>query len=192
MARNWGRPSEALREAMLLDDGRLYAPAPVPIVEKATFTLEDERILRDVLKRCSPPTREAACAYRRTRDAGQLPVVIQGLIEHYVERNARARLRPDADETRLVEDLAIDSLTMLKIVFLAEEVLQVTIDNEELRAFHTVGEVKRFIASKLAPASPALCDFKGMAATRDADPSGRELSDTRQSPHEESHDKRRH
>jgi acyl carrier protein len=60
-----------------------------------------------------------------------------------------------------VEDLAIDSLTMLEIVFLAEEVLQVSLDNEELRAFRTVGEVKRFIVSKLAPASPALCDFKG-------------------------------
>ena len=39
------------------------------------------------------------------------------------------------------------------IVFLAEDVLQVSIDNEELRPFRTVGDIKRFIASKLAPAS---------------------------------------
>jgi acyl carrier protein len=39
---------------------------------------------------------------------------------------------------------------MLEIVFLAEDVLQITIDNEEMRPFRTVGDVKTFIVSKLA------------------------------------------
>jgi acyl carrier protein len=108
--------------------------------------------LRDALKRCSPSTREAACAYRRTRSPDYLPAIVHGLIEHYVERGARAKLSQADDGIRLVEDLAIDSLTMLEIVFLAEDVLQITIDNEELRPFRTVGDVKNFIASKLARA----------------------------------------
>jgi acyl carrier protein len=117
------------------------------------YTPEDDKYLRDALKRCSPTTREAACAFRRTGSPDHLPAIVHGLIEHYVERGARAKLsRPD-DGLRLVEDLAIDSLTMLEIVFLAEDVLQISIDNDELRPFRTVGDVKRFIASKLGQAA---------------------------------------
>ncbi len=114
---------------------------------------EDAR-LRDSLKRCSAATREAASEFRRTGNVECVPVIIHGLIEHYVEPDARARLDGSDDSARLVEDLAIDSLTLLEIVFLAEEVLQVTIDNEDLRPFKTVGDVKRFVAAKLAEASP--------------------------------------
>lgn len=110
----------------------------------------DDAYIRDALKRCSPSTREAACAFRRTRSPDHLPAIIHGLLEHYVERDARAKLKRADDGLRLVEDLAIDSLTMLEIVFLAEDVLQITIDNEEMRPFRTVGDVKTFIVSKLA------------------------------------------
>jgi acyl carrier protein len=117
------------------------------------FTPADDAYVRDALKRCSPSTREAACAFRRTGSPDHLPAIVHGLIEHYVERGARAKLGRSGDGLRLVEDLAIDSLTMLEIVFLAEDVLQISIDNEELRPFRTVGDVKQFIASKLAPAA---------------------------------------
>ena len=106
--------------------------------------------LREALKRCSTATRDAAIAFRRTGDLDCVPVIIEGLIEHYVVPEARAKLRSHDDGLRLIEDLAIDSLTMLEIVFLAEEVLQVSIDNEELRPFRTVGDVKRFVAQKLS------------------------------------------
>jgi acyl carrier protein len=127
---------------------------PAAPVRGKAFTAADDAYLRDALKRCSPSTREAACAFRRTGSPDHLPAIVHGLIEHYVERGARAKLSRSGDGVRLVEDLAIDSLTMLEIVFLAEDVLQISIDNEELRPFRTVGDVKQFIASKLAPASP--------------------------------------
>ncbi len=113
---------------------------------------EDVR-LRDALKRCSAPTREAAREFRRTGNVKWVPAIIHGLIEHHIEPDARAKLNASDDNVRLAEDLEIDSLTMLEIVFVAEEVLQVSIDNEELRPFKTVGDVKRFVASKLAGAS---------------------------------------
>jgi acyl carrier protein len=167
--------SNTFHDAMFPDDGHQYPPfvkagfngaaaaartfdspmgaqSPTEGHEGKVFTAEDEKRLLEALKRCSAPTRAAACAYRRTRDADHLTVIVHGLIEHYVERDARTKLSRLGDDIRLVEDLAIDSLTMLEIVFLAEEVLQVSIDNEELRTFRTVGEIKRFIVSKLAPA----------------------------------------
>ena len=114
----------------------------------------DEKFFLDALKRCSPATREAAREFRRTGDPGSLPVIIDGLIEHYVEPGARAKLARGDDSLRLAEDLAIDSLTMLEIVSLAEDVLQINIDNEEIRPFRTVGDVKAFIASRLGRAAP--------------------------------------
>src|ERR1700722_12879702 len=95
-----------------------FACASEAPAEGQSFTSEDDARLRDTLKRCSPSTRDAACAFRRTKSLELLPAIIHGLIEHYVERDARAKLSRADDGLRLVEDLAIDSLTMLEIVFL--------------------------------------------------------------------------
>ncbi|HEY1791333.1 MAG TPA: acyl carrier protein [Opitutaceae bacterium] len=127
-------------------------PAPKP-----TFTLDEDKYLKDALKRCSARTTEAACAFRRTGSIEHLPAIIHGVFEHFVERSSRAKLAREDDSLRLVEDLAIDSLTMLEIVFLAEEVLQITIDNDELRPFRTLGDVKRFLATKLSGGSRQIC-----------------------------------
>jgi 3-hydroxyacyl-[acyl-carrier-protein] dehydratase len=57
----------------------------------------------------------------------------------------------------MVEDLGIDSLTMMEIVILVEDVLQMQINNEELRNLRTVGDVKIFIDCKargLPPPKP--------------------------------------
>ena len=126
-------------------------PYLIPAVH-GPLRLNDEVRLKDALRRCSPSTREAAFEFRRTRRIEHLPALVHGLIEHSVERDLRARLKGEGDALRLVEDLSLDSLTMLEIVFLAEDVLQITIDNEELRPFRTVGDVKRFIAAKLSHA----------------------------------------
>jgi 3-hydroxyacyl-[acyl-carrier-protein] dehydratase len=118
----------------------------IPAFDSAS---RDDARLRDALKRYSPQTREAACQFRRTGNAKHLPAIVHGLIEHCVASDARAKLERGGDDLRLVEDLAIDSLTMLEIVFLAEEVLGVTIENEEVRPLRTVRDIKKFMASKL-------------------------------------------
>ena len=115
------------------------------------FTAADDAQLRDTLKRCSPSTREAACEFRKTGRVDCVPAIVNGLIEHYVDPDVKAKLTQPDDHLRLVEDLAIDSLTMLEIVFLAEDVLQISIDNEEIRPFRTVGDVKAFLADRLGP-----------------------------------------
>jgi acyl carrier protein len=125
--------------------------APVPA---KAFTPEDDARLCDALKRCSPSTREAAREFRKTGSPAFVPAIVNGLIEHYVEPDARAKLTRADDGLRLIEDLAIDSLTMLEIVFVAEDVLQISIDNDELRPFRTVGDIKAFLAAKLGRVYP--------------------------------------
>jgi len=105
--------------------------------------------LRELLKRCSPCTYYAAYQFRRTGDLGRLPAIVGGVIERYVEPALRPKLKDPSDGLRLAEDLAIDSLTMMEIVLLAEDVLEISIANEELRHLRTLGEVQRFVAAKV-------------------------------------------
>jgi acyl carrier protein len=113
---------------------------------------DDDAQLREVLKRCSASTREAAREFRRTGSAAYLPAVVDGLIEHY--SGVRNGPPPIDDSLRLVEDLAIDSLTLLEIVYLAEDVLQISIDNVEIRPLRTVGDMKAFLAAKMGRGCP--------------------------------------
>ncbi len=118
-----------------------------------------EAQLRDSLRRCSEQTIQAALAYRQTKDpAHTLPVVV-GIIERYVDPELRAKLTEGGESLRLIEDLGLDSLTMMEIVMLVEEVVGLTISNDELRGLLTVGDIRTFIDRKAAgldtsPASP--------------------------------------
>ncbi len=113
------------------------------------FAPEDEAALREALKRCSPSTFEAAVQFRKTGNAEHVPAVVIGVIERFVEPDLRVKLKDADDDLRLIEDLGIDSLTMMEIVILVEDVLQMTINNDELRNLRTVGDVKTFIDCKI-------------------------------------------
>lgn len=113
------------------------------------FAPEDEVALRESLKRCSPSTFEAAVQFRKTGNPEHLPAVVIGVIERFVEPDLRSKLKDADDDLRLIEDLGVDSLTMMEIVILVEEVLQLTINNDELRNLRTVGDVKTFIDCKI-------------------------------------------
>jgi 3-hydroxyacyl-[acyl-carrier-protein] dehydratase len=121
---------------------------PSPITPKP-FAAEDEAALREALKRCSPSTFEAAVQFRKTGNAEHVPAVVIGVIERFVEPDLRVKLKDADDDLRLIEDLGIDSLTMMEIVILVEDVLQMTINNDELRNLRTVGDVKTFIDCKI-------------------------------------------
>ncbi len=124
------------------------AGKPLTVANKP-FAPEDEVALREALKRCSPSTFEAAVQYRKTGNAEHMPAVVIGVIERFVEPDLRAKLKDGDDDLRLIEDLGIDSLTMMEIVILVEDVLQLTINNDELRNLRTVGDVKTFIDCKI-------------------------------------------
>lgn len=121
---------------------------PIPAPPKS-FAPEDEAALREALKRCSPSTFEAAVQFRKTGNAEHVPAVVIGVIERFVEPDLRTKLKDADDDLRLIEDLGIDSLTMMEIVILVEDVLQMSINNDELRNLRTVGDVKTFIDCKI-------------------------------------------
>ena len=115
-------------------------------------TPQDDSRLREALKRCSSATYYAACKFQQSGRAEDLKTVIVGVIERFVDRALRPKLAAAADSLRLREDLALDSLTMMEVVMIAEDVLAISVTNEELTRLHTVGDVHAFFLAKLKSA----------------------------------------
>jgi acyl carrier protein len=131
----------------IADSGRMPDQS---ILAGANPPSPEDAQLREALKRCSTSTFEAARQLRRTGNIEYLPAFIAGVIERFVEPDRRGKLKHPADDLHLIEDLGLDSLTLMEIVLLAEDVLPISIPNEELRQLRTVGEVRRYIEVKLA------------------------------------------
>jgi len=132
------------------------------------ITKPKEEQLRESLKRCPERAIEAAIAFGQTRDPELVPAIVMGIIERFVEPEARPVIREGNDQTRLLEDLGIDSLLMVEIVILVEETLSIHIENEELRNLRTLGDIKAFLDAKIkglpVPSHKNIFKFEQLAA----------------------------
>ena len=107
-----------------------------------------EEDLKELLKRCPPGTYESALLFRKNKDINQVEKIVLGIIDRHLEPDQRQILSDSDDSLRMYEDLGMDSLTMLEIVMLVEQTLEVSIDNEELRDLRTIGDVKHTLMQK--------------------------------------------
>ncbi|MEI6713604.1 MAG: acyl carrier protein [Verrucomicrobiota bacterium] len=113
--------------------------------------MTDQQLARltEELRRCSPQTLEAAIQYREKGDSTQIPVVVYGLIERYQPSTSPVRLADASDDSRLIDDLGLDSLTLLELVLSIEECLELRIENEELVNIRTLSELNKFLAERI-------------------------------------------
>ena len=119
---------------------------------KSQDSIQDD--LKDLLKRCPAGTYEAALAFRQDKDVSQIETIVMGVIDRHLEPEQREILANSDDSLRMYEDLGMDSLTMLEVVMLVEQTLQVSIDNEELRDLRTIGDVKAYLSAKAKGEKP--------------------------------------
>ncbi len=116
---------------------------------------EKEAKIRESLRRCSEATIQAALEFNRTGAKEQLLPIVLGILERYVEPDLRPKLRESGPELRLIEDLALDSLTLMEIIILVEESLGISISNDEARSLRTVEDVRAFAEAKAAQTAPS-------------------------------------
>jgi acyl carrier protein len=114
-----------------------------------TLTESDYADLKEGLRRCSPATLAAAIRFREKSELDALPIVIFGIIERYQPATAPIKLSAAGDSMRLIEDLGLDSLTLLEIVMSIEESLKLRIENHELREIRTLGQLNNFLHAKM-------------------------------------------
>lgn len=101
---------------------------------------------------------EVRAAYRQFRATGDAAaverVVLSAVSEHGPRRNTLAAEPSAAPNTlRLVEDLGYDSLAIAELVFFLEDLFEVSIRTHEISAIATVGELRAFVAQKIAEKS---------------------------------------
>jgi 3-hydroxyacyl-[acyl-carrier-protein] dehydratase len=119
-----------------------------------TLAENDLADLKEGLRRCSPETIEAAIRYRQTGDLDAIPLIVFGILDRYQPATAPIKLSEANENTRLIEDIGLDSLTLLEIVLSIEEVLKLRIENEELREIRTLGQLNKFLHAKITGAKP--------------------------------------
>jgi len=108
-----------------------------------------EELLKETLKRCSRETLDAALEYRKTGDVDRVPAIVLGIIERFLDPDVADKLRSGDKDVRFMEDLGLDSLTMIEAIMMVEESLGVSIKNEELISLRTVGDLEGFIREKI-------------------------------------------
>ena len=118
-------------------------------IAEQSRTQGSEALLRETLKRCSSTTIEAALSFRSTGDVAFVPAVVLGIVERFLDPDVTLRLRGGDDSVRFMEDLGLDSLTMIEAIMMVEESLGVSIKNEELIGLRTLGDLKSFIHGKV-------------------------------------------
>jgi 3-hydroxyacyl-[acyl-carrier-protein] dehydratase len=111
--------------------------------------------IKEELRRCSPETLKAALRFREKGDKTAIPTVVYGLLERYQPAPVKLPLKEANNDTRLIEDLGLDSLALLEVVFAIEGVLKLHINNEELKEIRTLGKLNQFLRDKIAKVSPA-------------------------------------
>ena len=113
------------------------------------LTDEQEAKLRESFKRCSPETVEATVRFRREGDLDVVILIVHGIIERYLKLEPGENIAQRPDQTRLGEDLGVDSLTMLEIVMAIEEGLDFRVEDSDARNIRTLGDVRRYVDDRI-------------------------------------------
>jgi len=125
-------------------------PGPPPAAPFAP--VDPAERLRTLLKGYPAGTAEAALEFTRERSPEALRRTLAGVLRfhHPPSVGEAPRLEPaDAPgDTKLVADLGIDSLTMVEMTFLLQDLWGVTFTDDELRAIMTLDDLNRAILEK--------------------------------------------
>lgn len=108
------------------------------------------------LSRFSPEVRSAFERFLKDRDANDLRFVVSAVLMEYMPKRSGEKPPPALDGSqRIIEDLGYDSLAMGEIIFFFEDLLEVSIPNEEILGLATVGDLEAYVASKFRTANPS-------------------------------------
>lgn len=103
----------------------------------------------ELMRRCPETSVQDAISFQTERDPALVPSIVLGIIERFVEPEMRPKVAEARDDTRLFDELGIDSLIMVEIVMTIEQVLDVSAPDEELRELRTIGDVKHYLDAKI-------------------------------------------
>jgi acyl carrier protein len=121
-------------------------PDPQP---SSTFFAKDAETLRHDLRGFPAWGVEAVLRFQQTRAVEDFSEAVLGVLEFYLPKAQDQDLRSRPAETRLREDLGVDSLSMTEAAFKLEEVFDFSVDSRELIIVETLGDMRDYFKRKL-------------------------------------------
>jgi 3-hydroxyacyl-[acyl-carrier-protein] dehydratase len=110
--------------------------------------------IRQLLRGFPEAAIEACQHFEQTRSVAVFEDAMSRIIQHHLETPTATDVSALPGSTRLVEDLGLDSLTMVEMVFLFEDLFATKIPPEELTKVVTLEDLRTLLKARL-PAAPA-------------------------------------
>lgn len=105
------------------------------------------------IRHLSEPARAAFRTFRATGSVDALDPLILGILESFLPRKTARSLADIPGDTRLMDDLGLDSLAITEIVFFTEDIFGIRIENTELLHVRTLDDLRTFIRQKVTARS---------------------------------------
>jgi acyl carrier protein len=112
-----------------------------------------EEKLREKLEAFPADFQEAVLRYHATPNADILDQIVHGLLHYHVGEDFEELHGQKGGDVLLVEDLQIDSLTLVEISFQAEDFVGYAIQIEDFEQIHSLADLQTFLRQEVFPDS---------------------------------------
>ncbi len=126
------------------------------VSERAPHThpiMKSPQEIRDAMTGLSESSIAAALAFAAAPDRNHLESCVLGFLEGYRPKGSPTLIAPPLPDTRLREELGIDSLSMAEALFKVDEVFDVPIESSEAVDLETWADLISFLEKKLQQAA---------------------------------------
>lgn len=110
--------------------------------------------LRRLLRGFPDITLLACERFQTAGNPADFELAVCGVIQQFLDKPPATDVAAMPGSTRLVEDLGLDSLTMVEMVFLFEDVFTTSVPHERLVKVTTLDELKTLLRSCLPARAP--------------------------------------
>lgn len=95
------------------------------------------------------PAQAALRAFQANRDAAALDPLVFAVLEYYAPRRPDRPMAELPGTSRLIDDFGFDSLSITELVFFFEDLFEIRISNEEIRAVRSLDDLRTFVRAKV-------------------------------------------
>jgi len=106
--------------------------------------------MRCELRGLSDATVHALLRFWQSLDPDDLFEALPGLIAYHLPHGAKPLPAELTDDMRLAQDLGLDSLALSEMAFKIDDCLGLPLETREVAAVTTLGQLKAFLAAKIA------------------------------------------
>lgn len=95
-----------------------------------------------------PEVREAYTSYTANKDAAGIVRFVLLATAFLAGREEAGEYLQQPGEARLREDLGVDSIAVAELVFLVEDLFEITVTDADLQSIATLGDLQKMILAK--------------------------------------------